>query len=63
MPGETREDGQPTGEVADTISSRHANHDPGWYRIQWYDTGQNSKYSKPVRLADGEDSGTAGRWN
>ena len=52
--------GVPTGEVPDTISSRHAKHDPGWYRLQWYDDGQNSKFSKPVRLSD---ETSPGRWN
>lgn len=50
----------PTGVVPDTISTRHAEHDPGWYRLQWYDDGQNSKYSAPVKIGNAAPSG---RWN
>lgn len=60
VPGETTEKGEPTGVVVDTITSRHAVHNPGWYRLQWYDDGQNSKFSKPVRLSD---ETSPGRWN
>ena len=52
-------DGVPTGEVPDTISTRHAEHDPGWYRLQWYDDGQNSKFSKPVQV---EAANSSRRW-
>lgn len=52
----------PTGVVADTVSSRHAQHSPGWYRLQWYDDGQNSRFSAPVRVEDGEPV-SSGRWN
>lgn len=59
VPGEV-ENGVPTGVVTDTVSSRHAAHDPGWYRLQWYDDGQNSKYSAPVKIGNAAPSG---RWN
>ena len=54
----------PGGVVPDTISSRHAQHEPGWYRLQWYDDGQNSKFSEPQKISsDGGSGGTPGRWN
>lgn len=46
--------------VPDTISTRYAEHDPGWYRLHWYDDGQNSKYSAPVKIGNAAPSG---RWN
>lgn len=48
--------------VPDTLSTRYAQHDPGWYRIQWYDDGQNSVYSEPVQLG-GAVATHSGRWN
>ncbi len=61
VPGRLEDDGTPTGEVPDTISSRHAEHASGWYRLQWYDDGQNSSFSKPVRLPVEGSAGS--RWN
>jgi hypothetical protein len=31
------------------MSTRHAEHPDGWYRLQWYNDGQVSQYSPPVR--------------
>lgn len=31
------------------LSSRHATHTDGWYRLQWYDDGQVSRFSTPVQ--------------
>lgn len=63
-PGVVQQVSIPTGVVADTVTSRHARFDPGWYRLQWYDTGQNSKFSPPVRVSDQEGSAASpGRWN
>ncbi len=47
------------GVVPDTISSRHAQYHDGWYRLQWYDDGQNSKFSKPVQV---EAANSSRRW-
>ena len=32
------------------ISTRHAKHNPGWYRVQWFDSGRLSVFTEPVRL-------------
>lgn len=52
----------PEDTVPDTISSRHARFDPGYYRLQWYDDGQNWKLSPPVKVEDGAET-SSGRWN
>ncbi len=31
------------------MQSRHAEHANGWYRLQWFDDGNVSKFSNPVR--------------
>lgn len=51
----------PEDPVPDTLSTKSATLNPGWYRIQWYDDGQNSKYSPPVKVQDG-DASASGRW-
>lgn len=45
---------------ADTVMTAHADHDPGWYRLQWYDDGRVSSFSEPVRLS-GEHASNTGR--
>ena len=34
------------------LATRHAVHEDGWYRLQWYDDGQVSRFSKPVQAND-----------
>jgi len=39
--------------IAETVETRHAQHNPGWYRLQWYSSANTSAYSDPAFL-DGE---------
>jgi hypothetical protein len=61
VPGSTDKDGVPTGVVPEAVATRHALCDPGWYRVQWYDDGQVSRYSQPIRLAGSQANGKARR--
>jgi hypothetical protein len=60
VPGSTDKDGVPIGVVPEAVATRHAQHDPGWYRVQWYDDGQVSEYSEAVRL-EGPAASNRGR--
>jgi hypothetical protein len=35
--------------AVEELATRHAVHADGWYRLQWYDDGQVSKFSTPVQ--------------
>lgn len=37
-----------TGGAQEELATRHAIHEAGWYRLQWYDDGQVSRFSDPV---------------
>lgn len=42
------------------MQSRYAEHADGWYRLQWHDDGQVSKFSNPVRA---DQARGRRRWN
>ena len=61
VPVPTDEHGNPAGPPADSIETRHAVHDPGWYRLHWYSDGHTSAFSDPVKLQGPVASGRARR--
>lgn len=62
QPGEWPEEAlQAAPGVFSEMHSRDAQHDPGWYRLQWYTDGQVSHFSEPVKIGSG--GSRSGRWN